>query len=106
MVCGSAESLGMLGVPVVPGSPLRMGDLDFDSFPVSDCEFVVSQSFSFYRKRRAFLVESQGDMNAASSPEDVPPLSRGSSQEVDVGVNQRWAAVYSRKKDAALPGPK
>ena len=32
-------------------------------------------------------------MNAASSPEDVHPLSRR-TQEVDSGVNQRWAAVY------------
>ena len=62
----------MPGVPVVPVFPWLMGDLDFDPFSVSDCEFVVSQSFSF------------------SSPEDVPPLSRGRTQEVDCGVDQKW----------------
>ena len=39
-------------------------------------------------------MESQGDINAASSPEDVQPLSRRRAQEVDCGVYQRWAAVY------------
>ena len=71
-----------------------MGDLDSDSFSVSDCDFVVTQSFSFSGKRQAFLMESQGDMSMAGSPEDVPPLSRGRTQEVDCGVDQKWAAVY------------
>ena len=30
----------------------------------------------------------------AGSPEDVPPLSRRMTQEVDSGVDHRWPAVY------------
>ena len=41
----------------------------------SDCEFVESQSFSFSRKRQAFLIESQGGMSMENSPEEVPPAS-------------------------------
>ena len=38
-------------------------------------------------------MESQGDVNAASSPVDAQPLRRR-TQEVDCGENHRWAAVY------------
>ena len=94
------------GVPVVPVSPWLVEDLDFDSLSVSDCQFVVSQSFSFSRKRRAFLVESQGDMSMGGSPEDVLSLSRGRTQEVDCGVEQEGCALpIGRKRDAELPGP-
>ena len=52
------------------------------------------QSFSFSRKRQAFHMGSQGDVNAAFSPEDVQPLSRRRTKEVDCRSNQRWAALY------------
>ena len=83
--CGPAVSSG---VPVVAGvsvSPPSAGVL---------AEIVKPQTFSFSRKRQALHMESQADMNAASSLEDVQPLSRGRTHEVDCGVNQRWAAVY------------
>ena len=54
----------------------------------SDCEIVRPQSFSFSRRRQAFHVESQGDMIAATSPEDVQPLSRGRTQEVTVELTK------------------
>ena len=40
-------------------------------------------------------MESQGDVNTASSPEDVQPLSRRETQEVDCGVNHSWAACHA-----------
>ena len=84
-------------VPVVTDgsvSASSLGVLVEVSVAASDCEFVKSQSFSFSRKRRAFHMESQGDTNAASSPEDVQPLSRRRSQEVDCGVDKKWAGIY------------
>ena len=91
-VCGSAGSPWVFGVFDVLDSPWLVGDLGGNSLSVSDCEFVVPQSFS--RKRRASHIESQGDVNMASSPEDVQRLSRRRTQEVDCGVDQKWAAVY------------
>ena len=65
------------GVPLVADvsvAPPSVGVLD-EVFPSdSDCEYVKSQSFSFASKRRAFHMESQGEMSMASSPEDVQPV--------------------------------
>ena len=69
-------------------SPSSVGSLGEVSPSDSDCEIVKLQSFSFSRKRQAFHMESQGDMNAASPPEDVQPLSRRRTQEVDCRDNQ------------------
>ena len=88
-MCGSAGSLGVSGVFEVLVSPWLVGDLSADSLSVSDCAFVLSQSLTFFRKRRAYLVESQGDMSVAGSPENVPPLSRRWTHEVDCGVIHR-----------------
>ena len=54
--------VGLLGATVVTDvtvSPTSLGVLGEDFLSGSDCEFVESQSFSFSRKRQAFLVESQ-----------------------------------------------
>ena len=59
--CGSAASPGVFDVFEVPDSPWLVGDLGANSFSASDCAFVVPQSFSFSRKRRAFHMESQGN---------------------------------------------
>ena len=59
--------------PVVALVVLRdgsVGDLGVDSLSV-----FVPKSSSFSRKRRALLVESQGDVSKAGLPEDEPPLS-------------------------------
>ena len=72
---------GVTGVFGVLVSPWLVGDLGAVSLPVSDGEFVVPQSFSFFRKRPAFLMESQGDMSMAGSPEDVLPMSRRRTQK-------------------------
>ena len=59
----------------------------------SDCETVKSQPFfSFSRKRQAHHMESPEDFNAASSPEDVPPLPRRRTQEVDCAVNPKMGS--------------
>ena len=82
-------------VPVVTDvsvSPASVGVLGDVSLCVSDCETVKSQSFSSSRRRRAFHMESQGEMNTARSPEDVQPLSRRRTQEVDCGANQQSLA--------------
>ena len=65
----------MPGVPGVPVSLWLVG-LGVDSLS---------------RMRRAFLVESQGDMSMA---EDGPPLWRRRTQELDCGVDHRWVAVF------------
>ena len=44
-VCGSAGSPGVSGVFGVPNSPWLVGELGANSLSVSDCEFVVPQSF-------------------------------------------------------------
>ena len=81
--CGFSECVPVaIDLSVSPS----VGVLGEVSLSVSDCEFVKSRSISFSRKRRAFHVESQGDINAASSLEDVQPLSRRRTQEMDCGV--------------------
>ena len=96
--CSFSECVPALssGVPVVTDVFVSLPSVGVlgEVFPsASDCEAVEPQSSSFSRKRQAFHVESQGDMNSASSPEDVQPLSERSTQEVDGGVDQRWTAV-------------
>ena len=78
-MCVLAGSLGVLV------SPLPIGFLGGGLFSGSDsdCEFVEPQSFSFSGKRCAFLVESQGDMSMAGSPEEVSPLSRRRTQKMN-----------------------
>ena len=99
-VCWSVESFGVLLVLVLPW---RMGDLDVDLSLVSDYELVVSQSFSFFRKRRVYLMTSQGGMNMAGTPADVRLLSKGRIQEVDCGAAKRTACTSRlKKRDAEL----
>ena len=85
---------GVLVVTHVSVSSPSVGVLGEVSPSDSDCETVQPQSFSFSRKCQAFHMESQGDVNAVISPEDVQPLSRRRTPDVDCGVDQRWAAVY------------
>ena len=75
-------------------SPWSVSEREEALFSVSEVDSVAPQSFSFSRKRQAFVMESQGDLYMASSPEDVQPLSTRNIQEVDCGADQRWAAVY------------
>ena len=107
--CGFSECVPAVssGVPVEMCLFLFLRWLGEVSLCVSDCEIVKSRSFPFSRKRRAFLMESQGDMNTASSPEDVEPFSRRRPQEVDCGVNQKMGSglPIGCKKDAELLGP-
>ena len=91
--CVPAVSSGVPVVTDVSVSP-SVGVLGVVSPSDSDSEILKSQSFCFSRKRQAFHMGSQGDMNAASSPDNVQPVSRRRTEEVDCGVNQRWAAVY------------
>ena len=91
--CVPAVSSGVLVLTDVSIYPFSVGVLGEVSPSDSDGETVKSQSFSFSRKRPAFHLESHGDMNATSSSEDVQPLSRRRTPEVDCGVSQRWAVV-------------
>ena len=102
--CGSSECVP--DVNDVSVSPSSVGVLGEVSPSDSDFAFVKSQSLSCSRKRQALHMETKGDVNAASSLEDVQPLSRRMAQEVDCGPNQRWAVVYQAgcKKDAELLG--
>ena len=66
-VCRSAGSLGVSCVFGVLVSPCLVGDLGAFSLSDSDGECVAPQSFSFYRKRRAFLVVIQRDMHTRAA---------------------------------------
>ena len=66
--CGLSECVPAVssGVPVVidvPDSPSSMVVIGRALLSNSDCEIVEPQSFSFSRKRQAFCVENQEDMN-------------------------------------------
>ena len=109
-VCVPAMSLGVLvvtdvavvtAVPVSPSSMCVLGE-DFLSDP--DCD-LSSRGPLLSGKRQAFLTESQGGMPMEKSPEEVPPITGRKIQEVDCGVDHRWAAVHQAvgKKDAGLP---
>ena len=91
---GLAVSSCVLVVIFVSVSPSSVSVLGEDFLSVSDCEFVESQSFSLCRKRQAFLIQSQGGMSMEDTAEEVPPMSRRKIQEVDCGVDHRWAAIY------------
>ena len=51
------------------------------------------------------LIESQGGMSMASTPQEAPPITIRNIQEVNCGVDHGWAAVYQTvaKKDVGLP---
>ena len=59
----------------------------------SDCEIVKAQFSSFSRKRRAFHMESEEDMNVTSPAEDVQRVSGRRTPDVDCGVSQSSAVV-------------
>ena len=64
----------------------------------SECEIVEPQSFSFSKKRQAFLIESQGGMSMEDSLEEVPPFTRRKVQEVDCWIGHGRAAVSKQSQ--------
>ena len=112
-VCVFALSLSVPVVTDVHVSPSSVSVLGEVFLSVPDCEFVESQSFSFSRKRQAFLNECQGSMISVPvvtdvhvSPSSVSVLGEVFLSVPDCEFVESQSFSFSRKRQAFLDNVK